>query len=440
MTLFRATVFHTPENPFEFDLDDPRSLVVYDDGGLLVKDGRIVACGSYGAIQGETREAEIIDWRGGVLVPGFVDAHTHFPQLRIVGAMGRGLLDWLEHVALPAESQMADPACAADTARQFLRALAAHGTTTALVFGAHFTSAMAQFFEAAAASGLRIASGLVMSDRNLRNDLHLTPEQAYRASKALIERYHKRGRLCYAVTPRFAVSTSEGMLEVCQQLLAENADVMLQTHINEHPRELVEARRLFPWAADYLSIYERYHLSSSRAVLAHNVHATQSEIERLAGAGAAIAHCPSSNVALGSGCFPMHRHVAAGVTCALGTDVGAGFGLSMLKEGLQAYAVQRATPDGMPLNAARLLYLTTRAGAEALGLHNEIGDFGTGKAADFVYLRPPSGSVLESVVHHADDPAQVLSALFAMAGQESVDEVRVAGARVFGRGEQSQLR
>jgi len=431
MDLFRATIFHTPDNPFPLDIGDPRSLVCVEDGGLLIRAGRIIGCGDYGDIRAANPRATTIDWRGGFLVPGFIDTHVHFPQLRIIGAMGRTLLDWLEHIALPEEARMADARYAADTARQFLGALAAHGTTTALVFGAHFSGATAQLFDEAIASGLRIISGLVVSDRLLQPDLHLTPEQAYAESKQLIERYHKRGRLLYAVTPRFALSTSEAMLEICGQLLSEHQDVRLQTHINETTQEIAELGRLFPWAGDYLSIYERYHLTGDRSIMAHNVHPSPSEIERLAAAGAAVAHCPASNAALGSGCFPMRRHLDAGVTCALGTDIGGGLGFGMMKEGLHAYLMQRLAPDPQPLDASRLLYLATRAGAEALGLESEIGDFHPGKAADFVYLRPPAGSVLESVVRHADNPGQALSALFTMASSDTVREVRVDGQTVF---------
>ena len=431
MQLFRAAIFHTPENPLRLDIGDRRALVCHQDGGLLVDKGRIVACGDYTGIHDANAGADTVDWRGGFIVPGFVDAHVHFPQVRIIGALGRTLLDWLEAVALPEEARMADRAYAAATAALFVRALASHGTTTALVFGAHFPDATAELFEAAAASGLRVVSGLVMSDRMLRPDLHVTPEQAYRDSAMLIERYHNRGRLLYAVTPRFAYSTSEPMLEVCQQLMTEHPDVRLQTHINESPAEIGALTRLFPWATDYLSIYERYALSGSRSVMAHNVHGTSSEIDRLAAAGTAVAHCPGSNAALGSGCFPLRRHVDAGVTCALGTDVGGGVGFSLLKEGLQAYLMQRLAPDPKALDAARLLYLSTRAGAEALGLEHEIGDFRTGKAADFVYLRPPAGSVLDAAVRRADDPSQALAALFTMAGAESVREVRVEGDIVF---------
>jgi guanine deaminase len=429
--LFRATIFHTPRNPFRPSAGSDSTLVSYEDGGLLVRGGRIVACGDYEYVRGSSTGVRTTDWRGGFLFPGLVDTHVHYPQVRIIGALGRSLLDWLEHVALPEEARMADVLYAAEVAREFTLALASHGTTTALVFGAHFAGATAALFDAAASSGLRVISGLVLSDRLLRSELHHTPERAYRDSVQLIQRYHKQGRLLYAVTPRFAFSTTEPMLEVCQTLLAEHPDVRLQTHINENTSEISEVTRLFPWARDYLAIYERYSLSGCRSVMAHNIHATDSELERLAGAGTAIAHCPGSNAMLGSGVFPFRRHVAAGVKCALGTDVGGGVGFGMLREGLHAYVVQRLALDGLPLDAASLLYLCTLAGAEALGLADEIGDFTPGKAADFVYLRPAGGSLLESVTRHADGPEQALAALFTMAGAESVHEVRVAGEAVY---------
>jgi guanine deaminase len=372
-----------------------------------------------------------VDRRGGFILPGFIDAHVHFPQVRIIGAMGRTLLDWLDEVALPEEARMADNVYARETARLFVRALAAHGTTTALVFGAHFAEATAALFEAAHSSGLRVASGLVLSDRFLRSELHITPGDAYRASTRLIARYHRHGRLLYAVTPRFAYSTSDAMLEVCQRLMTEHPDVLLQTHINENPSERKEVMRLFPWAEDYLAVYERYGLTGDRSVLAHNVHPSASELSRLAASQSAVAHCPGSNAALGSGCFPLKRHVDAGVMCALGTDVGGGIGFGMMKEGLQAYLMQRLAPEPIGLDAARLLYLVTLEGAATLGLVNEVGDFRTGKAADFVYLHPPAGSVLEAAVRRADKPAQMLASLFTLAGAESVREVRVEGDIVF---------
>ncbi len=327
--LLRAPLFHTPRNPFR----EASALESYADGGLLIRDGRVAACGDYASLRDAYPDVPTVDLRGGYLLPGFVDAHTHFPQLRVLGGLGRSLLDWLEHCALPEEARMADHSHACRVARGFVHALASHGTTTALVFGAHFAPATAALFEAAEAKGLRIAAGQVLSDRLLDPELHQTPERAYRESSLLIERFHRHGRMTYAVTPRFALSASEAMLEVCQTLLGEHEGLLFQTHINENVQEIAEVARLFPWASDYLAVYERFRLNRSNAVMAHNVHPSDSELDRLGASGAAVAHCPTSNAALGSGLFPLQRHIHAGVRCALGTDVGGGTGFGMLKEG-----------------------------------------------------------------------------------------------------------
>jgi guanine deaminase len=428
--LLRAPLFHTPRNPFR----DLSALECYADGGLLIRDGRVDGCDAYSSLRDAHPQVPTIDLRGGFLLPGFIDTHIHFPQLRVIGGLGRSLLDWLEHCALPEEARMADHSYACGVAQEFVHALASHGTTTALVFGAHFAPATAAFFEAADASGLRIAAGQVLSDRRLSPELHQTPERAYRESRLLIERFHRQGRLTYAVTPRFAISASEAMLEVCQTLLREHEGLLLQTHINESVEEIAEVRRLFPWAADYLAVYDRFGLAGANAVMAHDVHPTDSELERLASGGVSIVHCPSSNAALGSGLFSMKRHINAGVRCALGTDVGGGTGFGMLKEALQAYLLQRIAPDGMLLDAGHLLYLATLAGAEALGLAEETGDFRTGKSADFVYLRAPANSPLAAVLERGPSPEQALAAIVTLAGAESVREVRVAGSVVYRSG------
>ena len=429
--LLRAPFFHTPTNAFR----DGHALVSQEDGGLLIRDGRIVESGDFATVRAAFPDAPVTDWRGGFVLPGCVDTHVHFPQLRILGGLGRTLLDWLEHVALPEEARMADVAYATGTAERFVRALAAHGTTTALVFGSHFGPATAALFDAADAAGLRVISGLVVSDRFLRPELHQSPRDAYRDSTELIRRFHRHGRLLYAVTPRFALSASDAMLEMCGTLLAEHDGLRVQTHINESLAEIAEVPALFPWAKDYLAVYERFGLTGSRTVLAHDVHPTDGELERLAAGRTAIAHCPSSNAALGNGIFPLHRHVEAGVACALGTDVGGGTGFGMLKEALQAHLMQRVAADGMNLDPARLCYLVTKAGAEAVGLGDEIGDFLPGKAADLVYVRPPAETPLADVLSRVQSLEESLAAIFTLAGPESIREVRVAGQTVHRAGE-----
>jgi guanine deaminase len=360
-----------------------------EDGALAIEAGKIVACDNYGAVHALFPDAPVRDLRDGCILPGFIDTHIHFPQVRILGGLGYSLLDWLEQLTLPEEAKFADITYARTVAGEFVRNLAAHGTTTALVFGAHFAGATAALFEASAQKGLRVVSGLVLSDRLLRSDLLQTPDAAYRDSRQLIESVRGNRRLGYAVMPRFALSASEPMLETCGTLLKENPEVLFTTHFNENIREIQEVSKQFPWAADYLAVYEKFGLISGRSVLAHDVHTTDSQLQRLAESGASVAHCPCSNAALGSGIFPMRGHIENKVRVALGTDVGGGIGFGMLKEALHAYLLQRVGPDPMTLTAAQMLYLATRAGAEAMNLADKIGDFTPGKSADFVYLRAP---------------------------------------------------
>jgi guanine deaminase len=426
--IVRSTILHTPRNPFQ----EAGALESFHDGALLLGGRIVLAAGDYAAVRKDHPEVPVHDLRGGVVLPGFIDAHVHFPQLRIIGGLGCGLLDWLNRYALPEEVRMGEPDYARAVAGEFVNALASHGTTTALVFGSHFHDATASLFEAAAAKGIRITSGLVLSDRLLPEPLRSTVERAYRESRALIERFHGHDGLRYAVTPRFALSASEAVLEVCQALLRDHPDISFQTHLNENTQEIADVLRAFPQAPHYLSAYDRFGLVGPRSVFAHNVHPEKCELERLAAAGSAVAHCPCSNAALGSGFFPMGRHLAAGVRFALGSDVGAGTGFGMLKEALQCYLQQRLMPEGVALSPAHLLYLATRAGAEALGLDGVTGDFTRGKSADFVYLRPPEGSVLAAAMSHSETPERLLSALLTMAGAESVREVRVRGRVVHG--------
>jgi guanine deaminase len=425
--ILRAPIFHTPRNPFRYD----DALEVFPDGALLVENGRVAACGDYLEVRAQYPEAYVRDMRDGVLLPGFVDAHIHYPQVRALGGIGYSLLDWLENITLPEEAKFAHPSYARAVAQEFLHSLASHGTTTALVFGAHFAGATAELFEQAQASGLRIISGLVLADRHLLPALYQSPEEAYKESTALIRRFHNAGRLLYAVTPRFALSASEAILEVCATLLAENPGVRFQTHINESVAEIESVAGLFPGASDYLAVYERFGLAQRRSVFAHNIHPAPGELERFAACGSAVAFCPASNAALGSGFFPLQRHVQAGVRFALGTDVGGGTGFGMLKEGLLAYLTQRLAPSPVTLNAAHLLYLATRAGADALGLEDQIGDFTVGKFADFVYVRPPETNPLMAVMRNPISPERLLAAIFTLAGAECIKETCVEGNPVF---------
>ena len=427
MTLFRATVVDTPGDPF---VGDPAEALRAElDGGLLVREGKIVARGGFASLRAEHPDEPVTDLSGGILIPGLVDTHVHFPQLRAIGGLGMPLLDWLDRCALPEESRFVEKAYAEVVAREFLDGLVSCGTTTALVFGSHFAPAMDALFAESADRGLNITAGLVVSDRILRPDLLCSPEAGLAQSRDLIDRWHGRGRLRYAVTPRFSLSTTDALLDVCGELLGD--DVWFTSHLNENRAEVRAVAELFPGSRDYLDTYARHGLVTPRSVFAHNVHATDAELALMGELGAGVAHCPTSNSALGSGLFPLRRHIDQGVGVALGSDVGAGTGLFLPKEALQAYFMQQLLgAEGLPLTSVHLLYLATRAGARVLGLDDRIGDFSVGKEFDAVWLRPVSRSTLAINLDHAADVAELLAKIFALATPADVAGVWAHGQRL----------
>lgn len=420
-TLYRARVADTPGNPFT-----GAGLRADDDAGLLVTGGVIAERGPYPSVRARHPAARVTDLRDGLLIPGLVDTHVHYPQLRAIGGLGMPLLDWLEECALPEEARLAGTGYARAVAAEFTRALADAGTTSALVFGAHFAPAVDELFAAARDTGLRVTAGLVVSDRELRPDLLSTPGRAYDEGRALARRWHGTGRLRYAVTPRFALSCGEEMLASCHALHADVPGSLLTAHINENPAEIARVRELS--GTGYLDNYDRHGLVGKDSVLAHNVHVPDAELDVLAATGAAVSHCPVSNSALGSGLFPLARHVARGIPVALGSDVGAGTGLCLFKEGLQACFAQQLQGDaGEPLGPERLLYLATAAGAHALGLGEAAGDLSAGKRFDAAWVRPRPGTPLDIGLRHADSPESAVARLFAQATPHDIAAVWVDG-------------
>ena len=424
MTVFRGTVLDTPSDPFAGG-----RLRVDHDAGLLVRDGVIVARGAYDDVRAGAPDDEVVDMRAGLVLPGFVDTHVHFPQVRAVGGLGMPLLEWLERCALPEEERLHDVVYARQIAAEFVSGLVEAGTTTALVFGAHFAPAVDALFAEAERTGLRITSGLVVSDRLLPRTLWTTPERAYDEGRELARRWHGRGRSRYAVTPRFSLSCTDELLASCASLHADVDGSWATTHLNENLLEISGVGELFG-GDHYVESYDRHGLVSPRSVLAHDVHPTDDELDVLAARGATVAHCPTSNSALGSGHFPFARHLQHGVRVALGSDVGAGSGFCLLKEGLHAYYVQQLLGEqGVRLEAPHLLHLTTAAGAAALGLADQVGDLGVGKRFDAAWLRPRPGTLLEVALRNARDAEDALAKAFTL-GTPADLETWVDGRRV----------
>ena len=357
----------------------------HPDGVLLIRDGRIVEAGDAASLLPQLpAEVPVADHRGRIVMPGFVDTHVHYSQTDVIASYGEQLLDWLERFTFPAERGFDDPAHAAEVASFFLDELLKNGTTTAAVYATVHPASVDAFFTEARARNMRMAAGKVLMDRNCPEFLRDTAESGYEDSKALIRRWHGAGRATYAVTPRFAPTSTERQLELSGRLLDEHPGVLLQSHVAENHGEIAWVAELYPWARSYLDVYDRFRLVREGAIFAHCIHLDDTDRRRMADAGAAMSFCATSNLFLGSGLFDLAAARTAGVCVGIGTDVGGGTTLSMLKTLAESYKVTHMHGD--TLSPQQAFYLATLGGAAALGLDGTIGSFEAGKEADFIVL------------------------------------------------------
>lgn len=421
---------HLRGNPF----DSADALEIHPSGALLVdREGRIAMAGERTAVLAAAPDAERIDHGSAWLIPGLVDGHLHFPQYYATAAQGRHLLDWLHNSIFPAEAAFADAELAQRAAGRFARHLLSCGTTTAMVFGSQFIDANLALFEAAQTNGLRLIAGMTLMDRGGPPPLLQTPAQARDQAAMLIARCREAPLLHYAVTPRFALSCSDAMLEMCADLLHSHPECYLQTHINESRGEIEAVAGRYPWSRDYLEVYEHFGLLTGRTLLAHNIYVSESELARMAGAGCAVCHCPSSNLYLGSGLFPFARHIARGIATAVGTDIGAGAHFSIWEELSEAYKIQQL--QGFTMDAAQLLYLGTLGGAKALRLEAETGNFEIGKSADFFVLDTGLDAYLAERLRRCESLGEQLFCLLHLANSRSPRATYVRGRLVYSRPE-----
>jgi guanine deaminase len=351
----------------------------------------------------------VIDHAGALIVPGFVDAHVHYPQCGVIAAWGTQLLDWLQRYTFPAEGRFDDARLARRTADFFLDELLRNGTTTALVFGTVHPVSVDAFFTACSERNLRMLCGKVMMDRNAPDYLLDTAESSYEQSAELIERWHGRNRLEYAVTPRFAPTSTSRQLQFAARLLDEYPGVRLHTHLSENHEECRWVAQLFPDSRDYVDVYDRHQLLGQHSVFAHALHLSDREWTRLGTTSSAVAFCPRSNLFIGSGLFDLARADRHGVRVALGSDVGGGDSFSLPANVNEAYKVLQL--QGQNLDPLRALYLATLGGARALGLDHAIGNFEVGKEADFVVL---DGSCTPLMACRLSNCVTIEEELFAM--------------------------
>ncbi|MBD2314886.1 guanine deaminase [Desertifilum sp. FACHB-1129] len=381
---FRAAFLDFTDDPFY--TTETESVRYLPDGLLVVEQGKVKELGEYQTLQAKYSQIEIIDYSGYLISPGFIDLHLHFPQTEMIAAYGEQLLEWLNKYTFPTERKFQDKTYAQQVASLFLDELLRNGTTTAVVFTAVFPESVDAFFTEAQRRNLRAIAGKVMMDRHAPDYLTDTPESAYQDSKELIQKWHNQDRLLYAITPRFAITSSEAQLRLAGKLLAEFPDVYLHTHLSENQNEVAWVKELFPDCNGYLDVYDRLGLVGERSIFAHCVQLTDLEFNRLSAAQSAIAFCPTSNLFLGSGLFKLHQAKKSEYPVKVGfaTDVGAGTSFSLLQTAGEGYKVTQL--QHQPLSPFQAFFLLTLGGARALSLDDKIGNFDTGKEADFVVL------------------------------------------------------
>ncbi|MGE8496465.1 MAG: guanine deaminase [Pseudomonas sp.] len=426
---YRAAILHSLADPAVVGVE--QSYQYFEDGILLVEDGKVVQVGPAAELLPTLNNVSVTEYRDALITPGFIDTHIHYPQTGMIASYGEQLLDWLNTYTFPTERQFADKAHASDVAGIFLKELLRNGTTTALVFGSVHKESVDAFFEAAEALNLRMIAGKVLMDRNAPDYLTDTPETGYAESKELIERWHGKGRLHYAVTPRFAPTSTPEQLELAGKLFGEYPDLYMHTHISENTAEVAWVKELFPARKGYLDVYDHHRLIGPRAVFAHGVHLCDDECKRLAETGSAVAFCPTSNLFLGSGLFDLKAMEQHGVRVGLGTDVGGGTSFSQLKSLNEAYKIMQL--QGQKLDPFKSLYLATLGGANALYLDDKLGNFESGKDADFVVLDYTATPLIAYRMQQAETLAEKLFALTMLGDDRAVKETFSAGKSVHRR-------
>ena len=389
-----------------------------------------------GRIEAVQTEAPGEDWRridhsGRLLMPGFIDSHVHCPQIDVIGSWGSELLDWLNTYTFPAEARHADPALARAAAALFLDALLAHGSTSAAVFATVHAASAEALFEAGQQRGMRLISGKVLMDRHAPDKLRDDVVQAERDCRALIERWHGRGRNAYALTPRFAATSSAEQLAMAGRVLASMPGLYMQTHVAENRAEVAWVAELFPQARSYLDVYAGHGLLGERSVLAHGIWLDDADRALLHDSGAQIAFCPSSNLFLGSGLFGWAQAAAAGVPVSLASDVGGGTSLCALRNMADGYKVQALA--GQRVSAWALLHAATRGAATALQLGDEIGSLQPGAMADVCVWDLAVGPVAQRRDALARELHERLFAWVTLGDERNLVETWVAGVRRHAR-------
>ena len=405
-------------------------MLIWDEKGIIRE---IIPTNAINKIE-ENYQLDITEENNALILPGFVDCHCHYPQISSIAEPEIELLSWLKNNIWPNEKRLIDIKLAQKRAELFLNYIISGGTTTAAIFGSQYREATEILFELAKQKGLFIISGMTLQDRNSIRELEKPLNQIERETIELIEKWHKRERSRYAITPRFAIATTEKLLKLCGEFLKSEPSLYLQTHLNENPEEIKTVKKLFPTAQNYLEVYHNYHLVNEKSLFAHSIHTTEKELELLAKNNASVVHCPSSNLFLGSGLFPYTKHLNKKIKIGIGTDIGAGLSPSPLFEMKYAFIVQMALPEKnrIQITPEQILKAATIDGAKCLGLDSIIGNFEPNKYADFCVLEPPSNSEI-AILFENLTPKQMLQKIVLLEDKKSIKSTYIKGKLVYSR-------
>lgn len=428
-TAIRGAMLTFEKDPFLYGAEEAAR---YEPDAVIVMEaGKISRIGAPAEVLPGLEGVPVKHYADSLIVPGFIDAHVHYPQTEMIASYGRQLIDWLNNYTFAAEQRFADQDYAAQAAEVFLREQLRNGVTASAVFCTVFPQSVDALFEAAAPLNMRILAGKVCMDRNAPAALLDTPQLAYDQSKALIARWHGQGRAEYVITPRFIPTSTPAQMEMLAALAAEHPGMAVQSHVSEQADEVAWVKRLCPGARDYTDAYARHGLMRPRAVYGHGIHLSERELAVFHETGAALAHCPTSNFFLGSGCLNVNRLKSSQrpLHVALGTDVGAGTGFSVLRTMHEAY--KAAQMNRSPYTALHAFYLATRGGAEALGLAGKIGSIGEGMEADLAVIRLKSTPLIEYRMRHAQDLQEALFIQMILGDDRAIAATYVAGREVY---------
>jgi len=427
LKVYRGELLHFLADPAKVPL--AQSYQYFEDGVLVIKDGLVEQVGDAADVLNDLPAGiDVTHYQQGLIMPGFIDTHVHYPQTEMIASYGEQLLEWLENYTFPAERQFSDQVHGEKVAEFFLSQLLDAGTTTALVFGTVHKESVDAFFTIAQQKKLRMICGKVLMDQNCPDYLSDTAETGYSESKALIEKWHNTDRLQYAITPRFAPTCSTAQLNKAGQLLAEYPSVYLHTHLSENKDEIAWVKELFPNSSGYLDVYDQSKLLGRRSVFAHGVHLHDDECQRLGESQSAIAFCPSSNLFLGSGLFNLKQAQQFDVHVGMGSDIGAGTTFSMLSTLNEGYKTQQLRGD--KLSPFQSLYLATLGGAIALDLEGTIGNFVKGAEADFIVLDYHATPLMARRMQHCKTLTEKLFILSMLGDERHVKATHIMGERV----------